>query len=112
MEQLVRGGEVVSTPLTHHAAQRMAQRGFRPSDIEVVLLIATEVEGGYFVRENDARLFAEDLRKRAEQIERMAGKRLVIRDNMLVTAYHATPAKTRRLLREKTHRRRHGGEFQ
>ena len=112
MEPPFPGCDVASISITHHAAQRMAQRGVRTSDVDVLLSIATEVEGGYLVRENDARVFADELRKRAEQAERLAGKRFVIRENKLVTAYHATPAQTRRLLWEKSRKRYHNGETQ
>jgi hypothetical protein len=39
--------------LTEHAAMRMAQRSISLKDVELIVLIGTEVEGGYCVREKD-----------------------------------------------------------
>jgi hypothetical protein len=39
--------------ITAHGALRMSQRGIGTSDIDMIMLIGTEVEGGYLVREQD-----------------------------------------------------------
>lgn len=99
----------MSFVLTQHAMQRMAQRGIKASYLELAMSIASEVEGGFFVRDVDARQAAVRLRETASAIESLAGKRLVTDGEVVVTAYHATRATERRLLKEKTQKRRAKG---
>ena len=99
----------MSLVLTQHAMQRMAQRGIKPSHLELAMSIASEVEGGFLVRDIDARQAAAQLREMASTVERLAGKRVVIDGETLITAYHATPSTERRLLQEKGQRRRDRG---
>jgi hypothetical protein len=37
--------------ITEHAAVRMSQRGIMPKDAELIILIGTEIDDGYLVRE-------------------------------------------------------------
>jgi len=85
--------------LTTHATTRVAQRGIASDDLELITWIGTEVEGGYLVREKDFQAFDRDLKQLRDHARRLVGKRLVIESNRLVTAYHATRSKERRLLR-------------
>ena len=95
-----RKGEVVSTfTRTQHAIVRMTQRGIRLDDLELAGLIGTEVEGGCLVRRKDVQAFQRELKKLADQAQRLDGKRFVWSTNAVVTAYHASRDKARRLLR-------------
>lgn len=85
--------------LTKHAVLRMSQRGIRLDDLELAELIGTEVEGGCLVRRKDVQAFERALKKLADQARRLSGKRVVRPGDAVVTAYHATRAKVRRLLR-------------
>jgi hypothetical protein len=85
--------------LTAHAALRIAQRGMRPDDLEIIHLIGTEVEGGYLVREKDFQALDRALRRFRDRARRLVGKRIVIEGKELLTAYHAERSKQRRLLR-------------
>ena len=85
--------------LTQHAIVRMSQRGIRPDDVELAELIGTEVEGGCLVRRKDVQAFERVLKKLADQARRLSGKRIVRPGDAIVTAYHATRNKGRRLLR-------------
>ena len=98
----------MSLLLTDHAVQRLAQRGLTLSHLELAMFIASEVEGGFFVRNDDARQAARQLRDIAASFERLAGKRIVASETVVVTGYHATPAKVDRLLRQKVTKRRKG----
>ena len=49
--------------LTTHAAVRMAQRGMTPKDSELIMLIGTEVDDGYFVRQKDYEEVEHSLKK-------------------------------------------------
>jgi arginase family enzyme len=77
----------------------MAQRGIRQSDLDLILQLGSEVEGGLIVREKDFRQFERKLRREIEHASRLVGKRLVLGGDHLVTAYHASRADTKRLLR-------------
>jgi hypothetical protein len=77
----------------------MAQRGIGADDVALVTLIGTEVEGGLLVRQKDFQAFDRELKQLRNHARRLVGKRLVIEDGRLVTAYHAGRSKEQRLLR-------------
>src|SRR6516162_6622185 len=85
--------------LTRHAILRLSQRALRFDDVELLESIGTEVEGEYLVRRKDVQAFEHELKKLADRAWRLEGKRLVIKDDAVVTAYHARKCKERRLLR-------------
>jgi hypothetical protein len=84
--------------ITRHAEQRMSQRGLVDRDIDLIMLLGTEVGDGFVVLEKDCTQAACALRRLAERIERLPGKRLVAVDGQLVTVYEAHEGKMRRLL--------------
>lgn len=86
--------------ITAHARTRLSQRAMRTVDIDVILQIGTEVEGGLLVRKKDFESFAASLQARIEQARRLVGKRVVIADGHLVTAYHSSRSDERRLLKK------------
>ncbi len=85
--------------ITGHAAIRMAQRAFRLRDAELIVLIGTEVEDGYLVREKDYQQVERTLKELLSRFRLLVGKRLVVADGTIVTVYHATRRQQRRLLR-------------
>ena len=85
--------------MTHHAVIRIAQRGLSNGDIEIVRWFGTEVEGGYLLLEKDAQNVERDAKRLIATVRRLRGTRIVVRENDVVTAYHARPKTTRRLLR-------------
>ena len=85
--------------LTNHAAVRMAQRGILPKDSELIVLIGTQVDDGYFVREQDYQEVERALKQLLNRFRRVVGKRLVVQGNHVVTAYHPSRKYQRRLLR-------------
>ncbi len=86
--------------ITRHAASRMAQRGLSLEDIELIALIGTEVEGGYFVRDKDYQEIERVLKKLLHRFERVVGKRSVVATGRVITVYHASKTCGRRLLRQ------------
>ena len=86
--------------LTTHAAVRMAQRGIMPKDAELIVLIGTEVDDGYLVREKDYQEVEYALKRMIQRFRRLVGKRLVVESGRVVTAYHPTRKCERRLLRD------------
>jgi hypothetical protein len=85
--------------LSGHATVRLAQRALRTDDVELAMLIGTEVEGGYLVRQRDSDAIARILTQMAERVRRMAGVRIVNEGAEIITAYHTTHRKRQRLLR-------------
>jgi hypothetical protein len=85
--------------LTHHALIRMAQRALDTEDVDLIMWMGTEVEGGYLVREKDFQAIDREVRKKLDRLRRLVGKRAVVRSGRVVTAYHTARRKERRLLR-------------
>jgi hypothetical protein len=86
--------------LTRHAIQRMGQRGFQEDDLELIQLIGTEVESGVIVLNRDYLAAEHELKRLQERIRRLVGKRLVVADGRVITAYRASKATERRLVRQ------------
>ena len=85
--------------LTSHAAVRMAQRGLNLKDSELILLIGTEVDDGYLVRNRDYQEVERMLKELLQRFRRIIGKRLILAEDRIVTAYHASGTCKRKLLR-------------
>ena len=85
--------------LTRHAAMRLAQRSIKLKDADLIKLVGTHVEGGYLVRAKDYQEIETELKRLLQRLRRIVGKRLVVADGQVVTAYHASRRYHRRLLR-------------
>ena len=85
--------------LTPHAVVRLSQRGMADSELELIALVGTEVEGGYLVRRQDVQAVEQTVKRFLDKVRRLAGKRVVIDGERVVTAYHAGRHTERRLLR-------------
>jgi hypothetical protein len=95
--------------LTQHAVERMSQRAIRETDLELIMLIGTEVEGGYLVRSKDCQAAERQLKQLLARVRRLDGKRIVVAGGRVITAYRARPAKERDLLRTTEERTFTGG---
>lgn len=79
--------------ITAHAATRMAQRGFRNCDLDLVQVIGTPIEGGYLITKKD-------VKATIHAVERLQGARIVVGDGgRVVTIYRPSKKRTRNLLR-------------
>lgn len=87
--------------LTTHAVTRMAQRAILPSDLDIILAFGSEVEDGILVREKDIECAERALRNILKRLQKVRGKRLVMVDGSLVTAYHASDREQHRLMRSR-----------
>lgn len=85
--------------LTKHASQRLAQRALSMSEAELIVNFGTEIEDGYFFLEQDCAALERELKNAAQQLRKLRGKRLVVADGSLVTAYHTTKSTMHRLLK-------------
>ena len=84
--------------LSQHAIIRMAQRGIDMSDIDLIMAIGSEVDDGVFVRRKDVEALEHGARSLLRQLKRVRSKRLVLAQDCLVTAYHASRPEEHRLL--------------
>jgi hypothetical protein len=82
----------------------MAQRGFRPRDLELIRSFGSPVQEGYLVTRADIEALATDL----QRLERMLGALLVEREGSAITIYR--PAKQRRRRVQKNESRRRGNK--
>jgi len=85
--------------ITKHAVQRMAQRSIDEDDLDLIMLIATEVDDGFIVREKDCLAAERKLKALLNKIRRLSGKRVVIDGGRVITAYRACQRTERRLIR-------------
>jgi hypothetical protein len=86
-------------PLTRHAVSRMAQRAIRDDDLDLILMIGTEVGDGYIVLTRDCKAAERELKRLLDRVRRLAGKRLVVEGGRIITAYHAGSETRRQLIR-------------
>ena len=84
---------------SRHAIERIYQRGLLASDIDLIMTIGTEVEGGFIVRDKDVQQLERQVRDFLTRIKRLKSKRLVVASDHVVTAYHARRSKMKKLLR-------------
>ena len=85
--------------LTGHAAMRMAQRSIKLQDVELIVMIGTEVEDGYLVLAQDYQEVERQVKDLLNRCRRIVGKRLIVANGQIVTAYHPSKRQQRRLLR-------------
>ncbi|MBY6266542.1 hypothetical protein EI613_32355 (plasmid) [Azospirillum sp. 412522] len=85
--------------VTRHATTRMAQRALHADDLELIMLVGTEVEDGYLVREKDCQAAERYLKRLLDQVRRLRGARVVVDGEQVVTVYRAGSSKKRHLLR-------------
>jgi hypothetical protein len=90
---------MIDLHLTAHAAIRIAQRGMRSRDLDLISLIGTKVEGGYLILEKDYQALERQFKQVSVTARRLVGKRLVIAGDRVISAYHAGDGKKRRLIR-------------
>ena len=69
----------------------------------MIVLIGTEVDDGYLVREKDYREAEHALKWLLCSFRRLVGKRLVVRSGRIVTAYRPSRKYERNMLRNARH---------
>jgi hypothetical protein len=83
--------------LTNHAVVRIAQRAIR--DVDLIEMIGTQVEDGYFVTNKDCREFERFCKGLIQKAQRIKGALLISRDGYVITTFRPTDRQQRRLLR-------------
>ncbi len=90
--------------MSHHAVVRMNQRGYRPTDLDLVQEIATEVPDGLYVRQKDVDQKIRELEQEVERLRRLAGTYVVESSELIVAIYRPGATKSRRILRGRRER--------
>src|SRR4051812_39288609 len=89
---------MTASNLTHHAVVRLSQRGIRSNDMEILDLLGTDVEGGSILLRKDAQAFEREAKRAIARVWQLVGKRSVSDGHTVITAYHTTRAKERRVV--------------
>ena len=89
---------MAAVTITSHAFTRMAQRGIHSDDLDLILAIGTEVDDGVLVRRKDVARIEREVKDLLKRLRRIEGKRVVVADGHLVTAFHASDREQSRLL--------------
>lgn len=85
--------------LSKHARTRVRQRGFRKTDVDIVLYYGTAGIGGrYMLTNRDADEAIREGSFPLSDIERVRNCALVFEDGIVVTMYHCTSPTLRRAL--------------
>ena len=83
-----------------HAKMRMRQRGIRNRDITLILECGTRIDDEtWLMRDRDVRREIETRKREIQALERLASKKVVMRDEQVVTAYSSRPDDQKRTLR-------------
>ncbi len=76
--------------MTAHAQRRKQQRGFRDADIAIIFQIATHVApDAYMLTRADAAREIANRKREIRQIERLAGSKIIMVGDTVITCYHA-----------------------
>jgi hypothetical protein len=81
-----------------HGQQRLQQRGLSRSDAEIIMMHGTETRDGYYLRDKDVRASVQELRKQIIKLTDLSGKFVVVKNDTLLTAYHPSKKKQKRIL--------------
>jgi len=86
------------TTISSHGVARMQQRGLRHQDIDLLLAHGTCVGDRVVFSNKDAASRITQLKREIERCERLKGKCIVVRDDVVVTAFHATADQIHRVM--------------
>ena len=85
--------------ISFHAQQRLQQRGLTGSDLDLILMYGIETRDGYYMRRRDVKEAERELRKLIGQLNRLAGKYVVVDGDTVITTYHPRKRKQKEILR-------------
>ena len=85
-----------------HAVSRIRQRGRNRKDIDLILRHGTPVDGnGILLRDDDVKRVTQELLSQIHQLNRLAGWKVIIEGETIVTVYRTRRAHQKRLLRKR-----------
>ena len=88
----------VSLPVTGHALVRMGQRGYRGSDIELVLAYGTESREAVVLTRSDVKQGVRTLKGQIQALERLNGTAVVTAREVIQTVYRPDKRRMKRFL--------------
>lgn len=85
---------------TRHAEMRTQQRGIRKRDIELIQVYGTPVDvDTWLMRKRDVVREIANRKREIQLLERLRNRKVVIRDERVITTYPSRPADQKRALR-------------
>ena len=85
---------------TRHAETRMQQRGIRKSDIALILACAAQIDDETWILLNrDVSRQIESRKREIRTLERLANRKIVVREDSVITAYSSRRLDQKRTLR-------------
>lgn len=85
---------------TRHGRTRTQQRGFRRRDIRLIQQFGTPVDRDtWLMRRQDVAREIANRKREIQTLERLKNRKVVIRDERVITAYPSLPADQKRALR-------------
>ena len=85
---------------TRHAETRMQQRGIRKSDIALILACAAQIDDETWIFLNrDVSRQIESRKREIRTLERLANRKIVVREDSVITAYSSRRLDQKRTLR-------------
>ena len=90
--------------LTDHAGERLRQRGYRESDIELVVGCGTQLADTIVLTNRDVDREIKALRRQMTRLERLRGTAAIVREGAVVTVFRMT----REQIRARRASRAHG----
>ncbi|QEX14945.1 hypothetical protein FRZ44_02210 [Hypericibacter terrae] len=73
--------------LTRHAATRIQQRGYRPSDVAELLELAVEIDNGYFLDRRAVDDAIQELKLKINALERLKNTVVITNGDRVITIY-------------------------
>jgi hypothetical protein len=86
--------------LSRHAEERARQRGFLPSDFELVVHYGSPVHDGFILTARDAALAEASLRRVVERLRRLVNAFVPVGESTALSIYRPGTPKRRRRLQE------------
>ena len=91
---------MLALEISHHAEQRLRQRGIPQAQLKLVLQCGTQVdEGGYFFSDADVDAAIAERKREIQSLEKVRGCKIVLDGDTVVTAYRPDRRKRKRMLR-------------
>jgi hypothetical protein len=86
--------------LSRHAEERARQRGYRESDLALILDFGTPVHDGYVVTPKDVAAFEAWAKQTAVRMRKLSGSFVSVAESTITSVYRPAKPKRRRLLDE------------
>ena len=86
--------------LSRHAEDQARQRGYRESDLELIVDFGTPVHDGYVVTPKDVAAFEAWAKQKAVRMRKLSGSFVSVDQSTITSVYRPAKPKRRRLLDE------------